>query len=285
MHYRGRTARRPRDRARENRGMGFFDTIRTGPVGARTEQLVAELRRLELLDRSYTLAAQTFIALLPMILVLTAMVAGPQGGSPLVNDLIERFGLVGAAAEAVRNLITIRQQGVYWLGLVITVYSAFVLGRKLARTYCMIWRVPLLPPRELWRPLLWIAFQMGMLFAVSELRHVARASGAGLAALFAVVIVAVWWGSEFLVERLFTRGIIARRRLVIASGLVSAGRVGLVAWSGFYLADSLTRQAESFGPIGVVFALFTLVLATWLVQLGAVMVGATLTSPLPERSG
>jgi len=49
--------------------MVAFAEDRTGWTVARGRHLVARVGQLELLDRSYTLAAQTFVTLLPLILV------------------------------------------------------------------------------------------------------------------------------------------------------------------------------------------------------------------------
>jgi len=259
--------------------MLISDALRHSWAGRNAAELLERLRHLELLERSYTLSAQTFVALFPLILVLAALVSGAGSSSVLAEDLIERFGLAGAAARSVRDLIVIRQEGVYWLGLIITVYSAFVLGRRVSRTYNLIWQTPRLPASQAWRSLIWIVIQVSMVAAVSQLRSVARDSGDVAAIALAVVIIVVWGGAEYVTQRLFTRGAVLPHRLAAAAVLVCIGRIGMVAWAGTFMASSLARQAESFGPIGVVFALFTLVLASWLVVLGATLLAAVLTEP------
>jgi hypothetical protein len=41
----------------------------------------------------------------------------------------------------------------------------------------------------------------------------------------------------------------------------------------------MTQQAEAYGPIGVVFALFTGLLVYWVVLLGSTLLAAVLTDP------
>ena len=53
--------------------------------------------------------------------------------------------------------------------------------------------------------------------------------------------------------------------------------LGLVVWSSLFLATSMARQAESFGPIGVVFALSSGLLVYWVVLLGATLLAAVIT--------
>lgn len=259
--------------------------LRDSRAGTIATDLVASVSQVELLDRAYTLAAQSFVVLIPLILVIVSSLTGPQSDAVVVEELIDRFGLVGAAAQAVRDLIVIRVEGVYWLGLLVTLYSAFVLGRRVSRTYNRIWGTPLLPASQAWRSVVWIVVQVVLVLALSELRDVARDSG-GLATIVLGSLILLLWGvSEYGIQRMFTRGAVARNRLAWAAVLVCVGRIGIVVWSALYLSSSLTRQAESFGPIGVVFALFTLIFAYWLVVLFATQLAALLTDPSPRRPG
>ncbi len=260
-------------------------SLRESPAGRRAHQLVGRVRSLELLDRAYTLAAQTFVALFPLILVLAGMLTQEGEESVVAQGLIERLGLVGAGAAATRELIVIQHQGVYWLGALIVLFSAFSLSRRLGRAYNAIWRTPALRPAEQWRGLVWIGVQVVLLAAVSELRAVARDSGSAAALALVVAILGLWFGSELLIQRLFTRGAVARSRLLLAAGLVTVGRFGIVIWSGLYLAPALSRQADSYGPIGVVFGLFTALFASWLAILGGTLIAAVLTEPLDAGPG
>jgi hypothetical protein len=52
-----------------------------------------------------------------------------------------------------------------------------------------------------------------------------------------------------------------------------------VAWSAIFLTPSIIRQSGAYGPIGVVFALFTGLLAYWAVLLGATPLAAVITDP------
>lgn len=259
-------------------------TLRETWLGIRVMELLARISQLELLDRSYTLAAQTFVALLPLLLVLSAMLTGDGESSIVAEEMIARFGLVGAAATAARELIAVRQQGVYWMGLVLTVYACLSLSRRASRAYNAVWKTPQLPIKQQWRGLVWIALQIVMIWLVTSLRGVVRDSGAALATALAVVIVLVWFGVEAFSQNLLTRGAIARGRLLLAAGFVTVGRLGLVVWGEVFLSQSLARQAVSYGPIGVVFGMFTSLLGIWLVYLGGTLLAAVLTDPDLERA-
>ena len=258
--------------------MVAFAEDRTGWMVARGRHLVSRIGQLELLDRAYTLAAQTFVTLLPLILALAAAVASP-GSNIVAEEFIERFGLVGAAARSVQDLIVVRSEGIYWIGLALTLYAAFTLSKRASRAYNAVWGTPQLPVRDQWRSLVWILVQLVLIAMVTELRGFARDAGPGLALLAGAVILVTWMGAEVLTQTILTRGHVARARILLAAGFATVGRLGIVVWSALFLTRSMTRQAEAYGPIGVVFALFTGLLVYWVVLLGSTLLAAVLTDP------
>jgi len=258
--------------------MVAFADDRTGWMVARARHLVARVGQLELLDRAYTLAAQSFVALFPLILAIAAAVASP-GSNVVAEELIKRFGLAGAAAKAVEDLIVVRTQGAYWLGLLLTVYAVITLSKRASRAYNAVWGTPQLPVRSQWRALVWIVVQLLLIVLVTELRGVVRAAGPVLALLTASLILMVWFAAEAFTQGLLTRGLVARRRILVSASFATVGRLGILVWSAIFLTPSIIRQAESYGPIGVVFALFTGLLVYWAVLLGATLLAAVLTDP------
>jgi membrane protein len=239
--------------------------------------LVQRMSRLELLDRSYTLGAQTFVAALPLILVITSAFTGPRTESPVVEEIIERLGLVGAAARAVRDLIVVQSAGVYWLGLIIIAFSVSVLARRASRAYAAIWEVEELPFTQQWRSLVWVALQIGMVTAVAQLRNVQQGAGTWMALLLALAILMAWCAAEYVAQRLFTKGAVPAGRLLRAAAYTSIARAGIGVWATWYIAGSLTRQAETFGPIGVVFSLLAFLVVYWFAVLGGTVLAAVQT--------
>ncbi len=258
--------------------MVAFAEDRTGWMVARGRHLVARIGQLELLDRAYTLAAQTFVTLLPLILALAAAVASP-GSNIVAEEFIRRFGLVGAAAKSVQDLIVVRSEGIYWIGLALTLYAAFTLSKRASRAYNAVWGTPQLPVRDQWRSLVWILVQLILIVMVTELRGFARDAGPVLALLAGAVILVTWMGAEVLTQTILTRGHVVRTRILLAAAFATVGRLGIVVWSALFLTRSMTRQAEAYGPIGVVFALFTGLLVYWVVLLGSTLLAAVLTDP------
>jgi len=249
----------------------------TGWVLVRARVLVLRVRQLELLDRAYTLAAQSFVTMLPIIIIIAAALSAPGRTSVVAEEFIARFGLVGAAARAIEDLIIVPDAGVYWLGLILTCYAAFTLSKRASRAYNAIWGTEQLPIRAQWRSLVWVAVQVGLIMVVTQLRDLARSSDSLV--LWSLAVVAVWGAAELFTQTLLTNGQVPRRRMIVAVVFATIGRVGISLWTVFYLSESMVRQAESYGPIGVVFALFTGLLVYWVVVMGATLLAAVLTDP------
>lgn len=222
-----------------------------------------------MLDRSYQIAAQLFVALFPLILVLSVLLTGGQ--QYLARTMIERFELVGFAAQSVRDLLQSQGGQIYWTGVVLSLYAAFSLSKRVSRAYTTIWEVAPLPLRSQWRGMVWVAVQVTMIGLTSGLRRLIWHEGPVTAVLTVLVTVAVWVLAEYLSQWLLTAGQVERRRMLLAAGLVALGKVGASVWAMWYLAGAMGRQAELYGPMGVVFSMFT-----YLLVLSAVMLLATL---------
>jgi membrane protein len=248
--------------------------------GTVLDDLLQAVRLTRILDLSYTLAAQAFVALIPLVLVITGAFLAAGSSSAVGDTLVTRLDLAGAAREAVHTLFQSpgSGSGIYWLGLVITLYSAFSLARRVSRAYTSIWDVHPLAVGQQWRGLVWVLLQVSVTIAATWLRAIGREQGAYVEVLALTGLVVAWVGGEYLAQVLLTAGQVARRRVLAAASLVSVGRAGVLVWSGLYLPGTLSRQAELYGPIGVVFGLFTWIFASAAVLVVGTMVAAVLTA-------
>lgn len=255
----------PTDPAR----IGRMSDLRSRVLDSYPAEVVRRFFELELLDRSFGLAAQAFVSLLPLLIVIVSVFT--NGDDAIVaSQFTERFGLVGAAADAVRALFSSPSVTVTisWLAVVMSALSAFALSRRLSRVYASILGLPSLARSQTWRGLVWIAVQLVLLGAASELRRVRRDNGVIIAVVAVLVLLIVWFLGDVASLRLLVPRI-QRRLLVPSAILAGVGRVGLTIWSAIYMPRALSDQAEQFGPIGVTFALFTLILAAVFVYLCA----------------
>lgn len=259
---------------------GAWESLLSG----RTGLFLGRLRELQVLDRVYQLSAATFVALIPLTVAVTSLIG--DGTNPVAERVVRRFDLQGSAAETVRTLTAHGNTGVYWLGLLIVLWSAVSLGRRLSSTYTTIWGVPRLPVRQQWRALVWVVVQLAMMLSISFIRDVVREGAAWLVVVAFSAGIGAWLVAEYVSQNVLTAQQVARRRIMLAAALVTVGRIGLAIWSAVYMPHALDSQASQYGPLGVVFSMFTFIVASVGVLLIATLLAAVLTSPsasLPER--
>lgn len=258
-------------------GANIVGWIRSGRTGA----FLLRAKQIEVFDRSYQIAAQLFVALLPLILVLTVLITGGQ--QYLAQSMINRFELVGYAAQSVRDLLRSESGQIYWSGVLLSLYASFSLSRRVSRAYNMIWQVPQLSVRDQWRGMVWVFIQLLLILATSGLRSLLWQSGPFVAVFTLVAVVASWTIAEFSSQWLLTKGQVQRYRLLLAASLVAVGKVGASVWALWYLSHSMNRQAELYGPLGVVFSLFTYLLVLSGTMLVCTMAVAVATEPATAR--
>lgn len=233
---------------------------------------------LDIFDRSFALAAQAFVALLPLEIVLVGLITD-DGPDAITHALGDRFGLDMVSRGAIRQLFAPSGTVVAfsWLALVISLFSAFSLSRRFSRTYAAIFDVPRLTHAQSWRGLLWVAVQAALLIVASMIRSVRRDQGLLIALVALAVLLVLWFVAD--VAGLWLLVPSAGSRLRLVSAAVSAvGRIGIATWAALYLPRSLSEQAAQFGPIGVTFAIFTYILFCALVYVGAPLLVTTWVS-------
>lgn len=248
-------------------------------------RLGAEVRRVEPIDRTMVIAAQAVLALLPLLVVLTAFL--PQ---QVVDIWMERLqavtGVGGKAVEAMRGSSVAPREGdpsqatenvtrseIGVLGAVVTVLSTSSFALAVQRMYEQVWDVARLPGlRARRRCLVWL---MMRLVALHQLGLLAWAEDGGAlsapAPLWFACTVAgpalLWWWTP----HMLLSGRVAWRDLAISGGLTGFGAVAYMYVSSAVLPVRVQASIEQFGSIGPV-----LILATWMVGFTALIVGTAM---------
>ncbi len=231
----------------------------------------------QIIANSLILAAQTFLALFPLIILLYAVLpAGAAAG--LVDALRNRVGISGASANAVQTLFGDRsalQQGTSVLSALLVIGSATAFARALQRVYEGAWRLPKLGLRGVWRWVAWLvalAIYLGVIGTVVHLvgiREVNSALEIGLAFVF-------WWWTPFLL----LGGRICWRALIPGAAVTTVAQILVTIGSAIFMPRLFRSNEADYGPIGVVFAL-----ESWLVVVAAVLVaGAAIGAQLGQAS-
>jgi membrane protein len=224
--------------------------------------LLDPLVRVNFIDRSLALGAQAFGALIPLLIVVQA---AEPGDASLAEDLVDRFGLSGAAADTVRTAFSppTDQTTITALGVVVLVVSALSFTRRLQRLFEDTWSLPSRGVRGTGWGLAWIAC-----FAVYGVLHpaldsVLRGPAAVVTSLTGALMVGLVTPYVLLGRR------VAGRRLLLQAALTAVGLTALGVWTAIYMPHAIGSSAASYGVIGVAFAMLT-----WLWGLGIVLVCA-----------
>jgi membrane protein len=234
---------------------------------------------MQALDRSMAIASQAFTALIPLLILVSALAPADQGN--LVSDLlITKFGLVGDTASSVELLFEHSADGaIGGLSVVILLLSGVSLTRRLQRMYVTVWRLEMVAGL---RGSLNAALALAVLLVEMTLLYLARSMVRGLPAdgavaltMPAVVGILLWTSIPWL---LMDRRIPWRRLLpagILASVAVSVyGQV-----SALYMPRMMETYSERYGLFGV-----TLALVGWLLAITILLVAATVVAAELDRS-
>ena len=215
-------------------------------------------------DRAMALAAQAFSALIPLLIVYSAVVSRGEGQS-FADNLIDRFELDGAAAATVRQAFTSPQtveDSVSLLGLLLLLISALSFTRGLQRLYERAYGLPTLGMRNSHRGLEWLA----LIIVYSSVRpFVAALFGSTVLQIAAsLVLGAVLWTAT---PYLLLGRRVPWRRLLPGALLTAFGMSALATSSVIWFPRTVATSADQFGTFGVAFAMLS-----WFVAAGFVLV-------------
>lgn len=226
------------------------------------------------LDRAVVLSSQSFTALIPLLLLVSAL--APEDRSDLVAAaIVNRFELRGDSADQVRQLFAhTGEPSLGVLSVLLLLFSSVSLARRLQRMYHQAWEVE----------------------APTGLRS-AGAAAAGLAALVAGI--ALLYGARSLVGPVLTVPLSVgaaalvwvsvpwllldrriRWRRLLPGGLLAAACTGLYGVaSTVYMPPLFESYSQRYGLFGV-----TLALIGWLLCIALIVVATTVLAAEYDRT-
>jgi membrane protein len=214
-------------------------------------------------DRAVALAGQAFTALVPLLIVYSALVSQATGRD-FADELIRIFDLKGSAATDLRNAFAPASNvpnEVNVFGAFLLVVSALSFTRALQRLYQLAWHQSSLGLRAAKWGLIWLA----LVIAIVTLRPIILSGTGGV---FRIVLSLAFAGALWLLTPFV---LLARRvewhRLIPMALLTGVGMTVLSAASAVWMPHTVATSAAQFGVIGVAFALLG-----WLVGAGMVLV-------------
>jgi membrane protein len=242
--------------------------------------LLERLASVGLIYSGVVLAAQTFMALLPLLIVLVALLPASVGES-VEDTLRDHLGIAGTADQDIHQLVVNRSQlqGVSVVSVLVVIASATSFTRALQRVYELSWGLPRLGLRGSVRGLVWLIALATYLAVLGLALHYVSGGVPGSVVkivLSGIGAVGLWWWTPFvlLMGRVRFRSLLPCGLLTAVSLLV-LGRVSLVV-----VPRSVENNERRFGTIGVIFAI-----QSWLVVVGCVIVAAAVIGAVAAQTG
>ena len=239
------------------------------PLGRAVRNITA----IEAFDLGLVLAAQAFLTLVPLVIVLAAF-APRLLGVQLSGQLQGALGLANSSLAFQSMLASpgrvARVGGVVGLVLLISAGISFVTA--LQRAYERIWQLPRLGVvRSSWRAVAWLVVcTLG--FVLSGLADVALRGVPGSEAVLALIgvtgMVLLWWWTPHLLL-----GGRAGWRALLPSAVLTGGEfVVLTVLSPLIMPTFVANTEGEFGPLGTVFVVMVwLTIVCSMIVFGAII--------------
>jgi len=244
-------------------------------------QVFLRLAELNPVERGLALGSKLFTAVVPLAIILSSLMSSRDA---VATRLIEGFGLTGAGAAALRELLRVPagQTGsaISVIGILVLIYSLLSFSRALQRVYQDAWRLPPMHSRGMAWGLLWVV-AFAVWFSLSTpISRALHAHGLNLgAAIVSVALGSILW----MVTPFILLGRRVAMRALLPGGIATA--ILLVVFnigSRVYLPRSTTTNVGRYGLVGVTFTILTWLFAFSLTLIASAAIGAVVSE---RRSG
>jgi uncharacterized BrkB/YihY/UPF0761 family membrane protein len=236
-------------------------------------RVVSRFQKVAGFDRAIALASGALTATIPLAIVGSA-VSSHLGGRSTSERIIDRYGLTGGGAEAVRDIFappagTSSALGV--VGVLFLLVAALSFSRGMQRMFEQTWELAPLSVRNSVNGLLWIAALTAYL-GVSGLLHalLGRTRLELSAALLGLPLSAaflIWSGWVLSAKRIAWRDLVPFG--VLGSVLLALYSVGATV----YMPHTFSTYATRYGVIGAVFAMISALFCIMVVVVGSAAAG------------
>jgi membrane protein len=244
-------------------------------LGGLLLRVAGEVVRVQIFDRSMTLAAQAFTSVFPILIMLGALSGASVRG--WIND---RLNLPAQSQRLLQEALGGSHNNAFGIvGALIVVVSATGLARALARAYRIIWQVPARKAGPAATGLQILSVLLLALFAVA-IRLVGdltdkfpepHLAGAAVT-LLADLVVAVC------LPLMLLGPVVARWRLLVAGTIFGAAMILVRAAGDVYLPRALASSSDKYGTIGLAFTYIGWLYVLSFCLLLAAIVGSVLTA-------
>jgi len=248
-------------------------------------RMLGRLIHVNWMDAGARLAAQAFLAALPLLIVLAAF--APKAVKDALADSVQALLGDGAPVDDIKK--TLSAQGTTKdaygaAGIVVTLISATALSRALQRVCERCWELPKAGARmAAWRWLVWLLGWVAALLFQAPLR-LGFGAGTWLGVVLQLVSsVLLWWWTQHLL--LGAR--IGWLPLLPGAVLAGVGMVTFVHVTGVFMPATLERSHAQFGSLGYVFTVLSWLIAGCCVMVAGIALGqvTAVSGPFPRLLG
>ena len=220
-------------------------------------RVVSRFQKVAGFDRAIALASGALTATIPLA-ILASTVASQLGGKGTADRIIDRYGLTGGGAEAVRDVFappTGTSTSIGILGFLFLLIAVLSFSRAAQRLFEQAWELEALSVRNTFNGLLWIGGLALYLTLSGSLHAVLGRSRLELSAALLCtplsVLFLLWTGRVLTAKRLAREDLIPFA--VVGAVLLAVYSVGATV----YVPHLFDTYATRYGVIGAVFAMIS----------------------------
>jgi membrane protein len=243
--------------------------------GSPADYLWHRLNSVDFMNQAMIFAATLLLCAFPFLIILSAM-----AGRSTVRGLARRLGLNHQAASAFGHLFTssaTTSSAVTGAAWVFFILSGVAVAGALQGLYQRIFDLDHRATRDMPRGLIWLALWLGGLFASDWAGPWVRARGPALFAIAGLVaFTGFWWFTMWFL----LAGRISWRRLFPSAAATGVFWLGMDAVFAAVFSGMVTSNAQKYGPIGIVFAL-----VSYLIAIGVVVILGAVTGIVWQERG
>jgi uncharacterized BrkB/YihY/UPF0761 family membrane protein len=236
-------------------------------------RVVSRFQKLAGFDRAIALASGALTATIPLTIVASAF-ASELGGKGTAERMIDRYGLTGGGAEAVKDIFappTGVSTSLGIVGFLFLMVALLSFTRAVQRLFEQTWELDSLSVRNTFNGLLWIGGLVVYLAVSGGLHAVFGRSRLELsAALLTTPLTAtflVWSGRVLTAKRITRQDLIPFG--IVGAVLLAAYSVGATV----YVPHLFNTYATRYGVIGAVFAMISAFFVVMVIMVGSAAAG------------
>jgi len=240
-----------------------IEVVKEKYAGSSAEHLWSRLDSLDFINRGMMFAATLLLCAFPFLIVASAL-----AGRSTTTGLARHLGLDKQAAADVGHLFNssaATASDITGLAWVFFILGGIAGATALQQLYERAFELDGRGARDIPRRLIWLALMVGWVFVGGQAGSRLRGAGGPvlLAVLGLVVFTVFWWFTMWFL----LAGRISWRALFPSAVATALFWVGMEAVFSVVFSGMVISDDKKYGPIGVVFALMS-----WLIAIGVVII-------------